>query len=246
MAYTDLIRDAISKPEQVSGTSIPAFNWEDYIEIHDLTDDVATYYRESDCLMMVSDNEVTPLVLLEAMSHRLPSIATSIAGVPEMLSDGHEGFLIVLNDSESALRAMKLLYDDQKLRTEMGERAYQRYSDDFNLNTMVQKYRKMMSDCMLPLARNFMASNVSPFNFSFDQPRMRILVDMDGVMADWDRSFMIEWTKRHPEVNLTLDRRKSFNIEQCIIESEEIVEMATALYHREGFFETLIPIKGRL
>ncbi len=55
------------------------------IEIHDLTNDVDQYYRSSDCLLMTSLNEVTPLVISEAMSYRMPVISTNIAGVPEMM-----------------------------------------------------------------------------------------------------------------------------------------------------------------
>lgn len=94
MVYIDRIRDEISMTESDDAEQ-STFYWEDLIEIHDLTDDVTTYYRSSDCLMMVSDNEVTPLVILEAMSHKLPSINTNIAGVPEMIVDGVEGYLVI-------------------------------------------------------------------------------------------------------------------------------------------------------
>ena len=51
------------------------------IELHDVTPDADKFYAMSDVLLFTSLNEVTPLVLSEAMSHRLPIITTNIAGM---------------------------------------------------------------------------------------------------------------------------------------------------------------------
>lgn len=61
------------------------------IEIHDVTENVDRFYALSDCLLVTSTNEVTPMVIPEAMSWAIPILSTNIAGIPEMFSDGVEG-----------------------------------------------------------------------------------------------------------------------------------------------------------
>jgi len=56
------------------------------IELHDVTENVDPFYARADILLFTSLNEVTPLVLSEAMSHRIPIISTNIAGIPEMVT----------------------------------------------------------------------------------------------------------------------------------------------------------------
>merc|ERR1719502_2524583 len=62
------------------------------IELHDVTADVDQYYRQSDVLLFTSLNEVTPMVIAEAMMRSLPVITTDIAGIPEMFEHGVHGF----------------------------------------------------------------------------------------------------------------------------------------------------------
>ena len=50
------------------------------IQLFDVTDDVDEFFRQADCLVLTSLNEVTPMVISEAMSWSLPIISTNIAG----------------------------------------------------------------------------------------------------------------------------------------------------------------------
>lgn len=51
------------------------------IELHDVTENVQFFYERAHVLLFTSLNEVTPMVISEAMSYGLPVIATSIAGM---------------------------------------------------------------------------------------------------------------------------------------------------------------------
>ena len=71
---------------------------------------------------MTSINEVTPMVISEAMSWGIPVLSTNIAGIPEMFNDGVEGFLFAPGDDQKAVRVMNLLYEDKDdLRARMGK-----------------------------------------------------------------------------------------------------------------------------
>jgi len=49
------------------------------------------YYQSSDILVMNSSLEGKPMVILEAMSHGLPVIATPVGGIPELVTPGVQG-----------------------------------------------------------------------------------------------------------------------------------------------------------
>ncbi len=56
--------------------------------------DVLNLYREAHVVILPSYEEGMPLSLLEGMSCGRPVIATPVAGVPEMITNGREGYLV--------------------------------------------------------------------------------------------------------------------------------------------------------
>lgn len=74
------------------------------IELLDVTDNVDPYYQIADALILTSLNEVTPMVISEAMSWSIPVLSTNIAGIGEMFVDGQEGYLFAPGDDAKALQ----------------------------------------------------------------------------------------------------------------------------------------------
>src|SRR5206468_4261129 len=69
-------------------------------------------YREADALVLTSDYEGTPNVVLEAMACGLPVIATRVGDVPEIVRHGETGFLVEPSDTEAiAERLVDMLRD---------------------------------------------------------------------------------------------------------------------------------------
>ena len=54
---------------------------------------VDDYYQKADLFILASTVESYPGVIVESMANRVPIIATPVAGVPELLEDGENGFL---------------------------------------------------------------------------------------------------------------------------------------------------------
>ncbi len=187
------------------------------IEVHDVTPDVDPFYDQADVLLFPSLNEVTPMVISEAMSHFIPVITTNIAGIPEMVSDGVEGFLFSPGDEVKCQAAMTALAEDSELRYKMGCAGRYRFDSTFDLDIMVESYRRLIFDVAPPV----------------------VLVDMDGVIVDWDLGFTQAWGNRSP-----IHREKSFFMEDCVgIENRLEAQM---LMHSQSFFLNLPPMKGAI
>lgn len=74
---------------------------------------------------------------------------------------------------------------------------------------------------------------------------MRILVDMDGVIADFEAGFLREWQRQYPERGfIPLDQRTTFYIREQYPASVfiDVVNLQAA----PGFFRALDPIPGSI
>ena len=57
------------------------------------------FYKNIDCLVMVSRTETFPRVIVEAFNHGVPVIATDVGGVYEAISSG--GGIVIKNEDET-------------------------------------------------------------------------------------------------------------------------------------------------
>jgi 5'-nucleotidase len=74
---------------------------------------------------------------------------------------------------------------------------------------------------------------------------MIILLDQDGVLADFERGFIDAWRKRHPDIApIEYEDRKSFHLTRDY--PPELHERVTAIYTAPGFIRDLPPMPGAL
>ena len=72
----------------------------------------------ADLLLMPSELESFGLAALEAMACKVPSVATRVGGVPELIDDGATGLLFNVGDVDAmAQGALELLRDEARLET---------------------------------------------------------------------------------------------------------------------------------
>ncbi|HEV2215333.1 MAG TPA: glycosyltransferase family 4 protein [Terracidiphilus sp.] len=84
--------------------------------------------------------EACPLAVLEAMSFKLPVIASNTGGLPELVSDGRNGILFPVRDIEKLQAALERLLEDADLRRAMGEDGYQSVLKEHRIEDTVGKY----------------------------------------------------------------------------------------------------------
>lgn len=72
---------------------------------------------------------------------------------------------------------------------------------------------------------------------------MRILIDMDGVISDFDGEFLKRWRERHPEkLYIPLDERTTFYVKDAY--PEELKPLVAEILLEPGFFRDMMPMEG--
>lgn len=83
-------------------------------------EDVSGWYRAFDAMILPSANEGTPVVVIEALAASCPVVATSVGGVPDVVREGVDGFLVPAGDTEALAERLARLAQDPELRARMG------------------------------------------------------------------------------------------------------------------------------
>jgi glycosyltransferase involved in cell wall biosynthesis len=96
---------------------------EQELEFKGAVSDVRAVYREADILVLTSEWEGTPNVVLEAMSCGLPVVATRAGGIADIILQGKTGYLFDAEDSDSMTKKVADLSRSQELRRRLGDKA---------------------------------------------------------------------------------------------------------------------------
>ena len=84
------------------------------------------------------EKEGIPVALLEAMSHGVPVVATSVGGIPELLGDG-AGLLVAPRDPVALAHALARLDVEDELRTQLAQRGRERVESQFEVTSVVRE-----------------------------------------------------------------------------------------------------------
>jgi glycosyltransferase involved in cell wall biosynthesis len=112
-------------------------------------DDVAPYYDAIDVLVLPSVNEGTPVSVIESLAAERPAVATRVGGVPDVVRDGVDGFLVDVGDSEALAARLVELAENPERRVAMGiegrRRVVERYAVDRLVDDVDALYRSLLA-----------------------------------------------------------------------------------------------------
>lgn len=97
------------------------------------SDKIVEIYSALDIFVLPSRREGFSRSLLEAMSFGLPILATKLSEIQEAVPDEENAILVNFDDFRTLADAIIKLYDDEKLRTKLGERNRKRVVAKFDL-----------------------------------------------------------------------------------------------------------------
>lgn len=113
------------------------------------SNEVPSILSDSDLMLLPSELESFGLAALEAMACEVPVVATNAGGLPELIGDGHSGYLCQVGDlNNMASRALDILGDAARHR-QMGQAArrvaVERYSSDRVIPLYQEYYREVLN-----------------------------------------------------------------------------------------------------
>jgi glycosyltransferase involved in cell wall biosynthesis len=111
-------------------------------------EEVARFYAAFDVLVLPSANEGTPVSAIEALAAERPVVATRVGGVPDVVRDGEDGFLVDPGGVDELAARLAELARDPGLRERMGaagrERVLERYTVGRLVDDVDRLYRSLL------------------------------------------------------------------------------------------------------
>ena len=99
--------------------------------------DVAGFYRLFDAFYLPSVNEGTPVSAIEALAAGTPVVANRVGGVPDVVRDAVDGYLVEPGDVEGAAERLALVASDSTLRRTLGEAGRARVRERYAVSRLV-------------------------------------------------------------------------------------------------------------
>jgi glycosyltransferase involved in cell wall biosynthesis len=111
-------------------------------------EEVGPFFAAFDVFVLPSGNEGTPVTAIEALAGGCPVVATRVGGVPDVVEDGVDGYLIEPAAVQELAARLAELARDPELRTRMGaagrERMQTRYAVDRLVDDVDRLYRELL------------------------------------------------------------------------------------------------------
>jgi len=121
---------------------------EDKVHFLGQRSDVQQMLPHFDVLWLASAYEGLPNVIMEAMSHAVPVVASNISGNRDLVVSGETGFLVPLGDRAGFAKFTNKLLDDAELARRMGEAGRQRIVADFSVERMVARHADLYRELL--------------------------------------------------------------------------------------------------
>ncbi len=103
-------------------------------------DEMPRVYAGSDVFVLASENETFGQVFIEAMACGLSVIGTKVGGIPEIITDGQNGFLTNPNDASMLAHKILILLNDQEIRRSFIANGLQTVTKRFDAKKLFDEY----------------------------------------------------------------------------------------------------------
>lgn len=129
---------------KLNGRSQTCFNF-------NATDDgLVADYNGALVTVLPSLVEIFPLVALESMACGTPVICTNVGGLPELVEDGFDGFIVPPNNSTILMEKIKYFIDNPEESKRMGKNAREKILANFTWDAVARRcidcYRKLLKE----------------------------------------------------------------------------------------------------
>ncbi len=106
---------------------------------------VAEEFRRCDVAVLASFSEGVPVVLMEAMAHGRPVVATRVGGVAELVEHGKAGFVVSPGDAVELAGALSRILADPDLARDMGNAGAAAVKEEFDIPRSAERLEALFS-----------------------------------------------------------------------------------------------------
>ncbi len=111
-------------------------------------EDVPQILATFDVAVLPSYFEGMGRVLLEAMAMEKPVVGTAVGGIPDLIEQGLNGYLVSPGSEKELAAAVLKILDDKSLALEMGQAGRRKMTDRFSAESMVQSIENVYSELL--------------------------------------------------------------------------------------------------
>jgi glycosyltransferase involved in cell wall biosynthesis len=102
---------------------VTRFGLQDRVHFENHREDAGALLRHADVFVLPSFEEARPRSIIEATRLAVPVVASNTGGIPSLVADGVNGFLVPPGDAHALATALDTLAGDPVLRRRLGEQA---------------------------------------------------------------------------------------------------------------------------
>lgn len=111
--------------------------------------DITVFNAGLDIICLTSNNEGTPVSIIEAQASQVPVISTNVGGVGNVMIDNETGFVVPKNNARIFADKLLVLIENEALRKDMGEKGWTFVKERFHFERLVKDmehyYKRLLS-----------------------------------------------------------------------------------------------------
>ena len=131
---TEIISKRVGNLNQKYGDKIQMTSW---------ILDISAFNPGMDIICLTSDNEGTPVSLIEAQASGVPIVTTDVGGIRDIVSDGYTGYIVPKNDIQKFSEKLLDLITDTEKRTLFSKNGWDFVKDKFHYTRLVNDIEKL-------------------------------------------------------------------------------------------------------
>lgn len=116
-------------------------------------ENVAEYLQALDLFVFPSEREALPNALMEAMACGLPSIASRVGGVPDIIEDAQSGLLVSPGKVEELEQTIDALRRDPARAQRLGAAGRERIIQQFSLDVLARRHQEFLMGLLNDITR---------------------------------------------------------------------------------------------
>ena len=125
-----------------------ALGIDDVLLLPGFREDVHRFFALADLSVLTSLSEGLSITILESMRQGVPVVVTDVGGNPEIVQQGHTGYLVPAAEPRAFADAVIRLLRDAPLRERFGREARRVISEEFSLERVVERYGRIYDEVL--------------------------------------------------------------------------------------------------